>query len=501
MKSFDITALTWSVECENGGEAALRFEPATDGLRVYLTAAADAPTFARVKWAWRPSDDLRVLGDAWERSYADLGFLPITENDRDMPWYFAAADRHDTLCFGVRTQPSAFVSFRLDGGGLSATLDVRSGGCGVRLGGRELCLCEFVLREYPGADPVAALAEFCKALCPAPRPVSGPIFGSNDWYYAYGDNTGAQILRDAACQAELAEGLPARPYVVIDDGWELSSCRGPWLPNEKYGDMASLAAKMSDTGVLPGIWMRPLHNVAPCIPDDWRVPRGGKREYLDPTVPGVQALIRADIRRIRGWGFRLLKHDFTTFDLFGDWGRNFTRGAGNCTDWHFADRSRTNAEITLDLYRLIREEAGDMVVIGCNTISHLSAGLFELQRIGDDTSGRDWVRTRDYGVNTLAFRLCQHGAFYFADADCVGDVNGAIPWEKNRQWLDLLALSGTALFVSLPNMTPREKADVANAYRRLFEKHDLAPVDILSKTPSRWRLDGEEIVFDWSDPS
>ena len=52
------------------------------------------------------------------------------------------------------------------------------------------------------------------------------------------------------------------------------------------------------------------------------------------------------------------------------------------------------------------------------------------------------------GVNTLAFRGAQHGAFYVADADCVG-VTNAVPWALNRQWLDLLARSGTMLFVSL----------------------------------------------------
>ena len=101
-----------------------------------------------------------------------------------------------------------------------------------------------------------------------------------------------------------------------------------------------------------------------------------------------------------------------------------------------------------DLYRTIRSAAGDALVIGCNTVSHLSAGVFEICRIGDDTSGTEWARTRKMGVNTLAFRGAQHGAFYVADPDCVG-VTNAIPWSFNKQWLDLLARSGTMLFVSL----------------------------------------------------
>src|SRR6185503_13217619 len=110
--------------------------------------------------------------------------------------------------------------------------------------------------------------------------------------------------------------------------------------------------------------------------------------------------------------------------------------------------TRTTAEVIDELYGTIRTAAGTSFVIGCNTVSHLSAGHFEICRIGDDTSGTEWARTRKMGVNTLAFRGVQHGAFYVGDADCVG-VTTAVPWSFNRQWLDLLARSGTMLFVSL----------------------------------------------------
>ena len=50
-------------------------------------------------------------------------------------------------------------------------------------------------------------------------------------------------------------------------------------------------------------------------------------------------------------------------------------------------------------------------------LSHLAAGLVELQRTGDDTSGRDWARTKKMGVNTLAYRMPQNRAFYIDDPD------------------------------------------------------------------------------------
>jgi len=98
------------------------------------------------------------------------------------------------------------------------------------------------------------------------------------------------------------------------------------------------------------------------------------------------------------------------------------------------------------------------------TPSATSAGLFELQRIGDDTSGRDWNRVRNRGVNTLGFRAPQHGAFFAVDADCVALTEAeAIPWVHNGQWLDLLARSGTPLFISFKRgaLTAEQQKTVA----------------------------------------
>ena len=98
------------------------------------------------------------------------------------------------------------------------------------------------------------------------------------------------------------------------------------------------------------------------------------------------------------------------------------------SNWSFADRTRTNAEIILVLYRTLRYAAGNAVLLGCHTIGHLGAGLFEIQRTGDDTSGRVWERTRKMGVNTLAFRLPQNGTFFASDPDCAAHTENT-PWE------------------------------------------------------------------------
>jgi len=171
--------------------------------------------------------------------------------------------------------------------------------------------------------------------------------------------------------------------------------------------------------------------------------------------------------------------------------------------WAFADRSRTTAEIIQDFYREIHAGAGEnTLILGCNTIGHLAAGIFELQRVGDDTSGKDWNRTRKMGVNALAFRSPQNGAFFAIDADCVGQLTAdSIPWGMNRQWLDLLARSGTPLFISFSQRTIRP--DQVDALRAAFTaaaipQPSAEPLDWMQRqTPSRWRLDNQNTGFSW----
>ena len=106
------------------------------------------------------------------------------------------------------------------------------------------------------------------------------------------------------------------------------------------------------------------------------------------------------------------------------------------------------------------------------------------------------------GVNTLAFRGAQHGAFYVADADCVG-VTNAVPWSLNRQWLDLLARSGTMLFVSLaPDaLGAEQRRDLRAALALAANPQPLGePLDWQHTAwPTRWRLMNRERRFDWTN--
>lgn len=498
--AFDIKSFTSRIVCD-AETSDTTIETIVDGnkLDLYICAQNDKPRFVELHWGADTKDNILVLGDTWERSYGNLEFLKLKDNKRSMPWYFIATDKKTCFCFGVKTGCNSFVSFKYNKEGITALVDCRNGGNGVHLGGRKLHLATFIFVEYDNGNVFENLKDYCKKLCDNPILPKERIYGGNNWYYAYGKSNYKQIISDAKFQVELAEGIDNKPFQVIDDCWQPKKCAGPWRPNRKFKDMKKLADEIKELGARPGIWVRLLRNKDRAITKDMRFLRGKKRTYLDPTHPKTQEYIKADIKRIKSWGYELLKHDFSTFDLFASFGMDMDETITKVENWHFYDKTKTNAEIVLNFYKLIKETAGDMLIIGCNTISHLSAGLVHIYRTGDDTSGREWERTKVMGVNTLAFRLAQNETFYMCDADCVGILKNKVPWEKNSQWLHLLSYSNTPLFISCTNeITEEQKRDISKAYKVFDEPHQFKPIDIFdTRTPSKWEIDGKIVDYNW----
>ncbi|BDI30078.1 hypothetical protein CCAX7_21290 [Capsulimonas corticalis] len=481
----------------------LRATPSKDGLAIALAAPKSHVQRVRLRWSGVLPTDLRVMGDHWERSYGDLEWRGISP-ERVLPWYCATHGGDVTHAYGVRTQPGAFCFWQIDSSGVTLWLDVRSGGVGVALGERTLEVCHVVSREgKPAESPHQALKEFCVRMCPAPRLPSEPIYGYNDWYSMYGNATQKTALAAAHQIVDLSPTGANRPFVVIDGGWQPDGgCEGDVWDHGKaaYPDMPGLAAKIQEIGGRPGIWVRPLSTSA-ATKEVFRLKHNPA--VYDPTVPGTLEKVAADIARLRQWGYGLIKHDFSTFDILGRWG--FAMGAQLTDDaWTFAEGPRrTNAEIISALYRTIRTAAGDGLLLGCNTVGHLSAGLFEMSRIGDDTSGQKWERTRRMGVNTLAFRAAQHDTFHAIDPDAVG-LTRDVPWALNHQWLDLLARSGAAVFVSLPDetVTPEQAKALKAAFALAATLQPIGePLDWMTTTcPEQWRFESGHANYQWSEP-
>ena len=446
------------------------------------------------------SGNTLILCDAWERSYGDLqwkrangGFIA--------PWYFMAYENGITQCFGVKTQPNAICYWKYENNTLTLICDVRCGSNGVRVDG-EMFVAETVFESFEG-DAFGAGQKFCHAMCDNAIFPPAPVYGGNDWYCNYGSSNYEKIIEHTKIIAECSEGLENRPYMVIDGGWQMCFAGqfsnveifngGPWkYCNSKFRDMQKLAEEMQSMGVKPGIWFRPLIT-AEYIPDEYYIKdkNGNKFEddyvvrnkfhrTMDPSRPEILEKIADDVKTFVEWGYKLIKFDFSTYDIMRrmgmNWQEDFTED-----DWTFYDDTKTTAMVMKDLYRTIKEAAGDSaVIIGCNTVGHLGAGLFEMQRTGGDTSGFEWARTRKMGVNTLAFRMIQHGNFYHVDADCVG-IRRDIDWKQNKEWLDLLSVSGTPMFASVASDAYTD--EVREALTEAFKK---ASVNTIPAKPADW---------------
>ena len=482
-------------------------------LQVGLTAQQSAVKYLSFRWNFSPAErreGVRVWGDTWERGHGEIEWRGIVPH-RCMPWVCAVSNGSDadpdtvgrlTECFGVRVRPAALCFWQYDAAGVTLWCDVRCGGEGVLLGGRTVEVCSVVFGEYRDVSAFQALRQYYGTLCDDALLPPHKVYGSNNWYYAYGETSEQDILRDTELLVRCCEGLENRPYMVLDDGWQINRCDGPWdklCP--RFQDMKKLADTIRQKGARPGIWLRPLadreHQLD--LPDECRC--AWDNAYLDPSHPLVLQYVADTVRRlVCDWGYELIKHDFTTYDIFGCWG-------GECADklgadgWHFYDRSKTGAEIATELYRVILEAAdGKALILGCNVSGHLAAGLTHLNRTGGDTSGVDYERVRRYGVNTLAARMMQHEAFYHVDADCVGFA-GKIDPLLNARWARLLSHSGTPFFASpKPSCVDQETERLLReCYARAAKQADTAvPLDWMENLcPARWLINGKQVYFDW----
>jgi alpha-galactosidase len=455
-------------------------------------------THLQIRWESKRSEGLLSIGDAWERSYGDLEWR-ATVPERVMPWYFLTFDGERTHGYGVKTQPSAFCFWQLDTEGITLTIDLRNGGEATELGTRELLACTVVMRMGAKGETIwRAGQEFCKLMSPNPRLPKESIFGINDWNYAYGKNTSSGILRDADLVASLAPAGSVRPLAVIDDGWQ-DPARFPSMPD--------LASQIRKRRLRPGLWIRPLRAEA-TAPASWLLPdnrfgKGAPHDNLafDPTNPAALDEAMKTVRTTVQWGYEFIKHDFTTYELLGRWG-SAMHAETVSPGWHFHDRSRTNAEIIRDLYQAIRSAAGETIILGCNTVGHLAAGLFESQRIADDTSGHDWERTRRFGVNGLSHRIAQHRTFSHIDPDCVA-ITSDVGWRETSQWMDVVARSGTSLFFSPAPaaVTPEIKSAMKDALLLASQGSSGSPLHpTRGTTPTEWQFSSPrrvEKTYDW----
>ncbi|MGN1142423.1 MAG: hypothetical protein ACI4TF_14585, partial [Oliverpabstia sp.] len=318
---------------------------------IWLSSPHMAVKWVILRWNERLLSSGKVMGDAWERGYGNFEWRGISAN-RCMPWYFLAEYMGGFLGTGVMTNPSAMCFWQTDTAGITLYMDVRCGGQGVLLGERRLKMCSVIQRLYNSGNAFDAAKSFCSSLCPSPLIPKVPVYGSNNWYYAYGNTSQEDILRDTEYIARLTEKCSYRPYMILDDGWQERHQidgynGGPWRKgNERFPDMKKLASQMKKRGVNPGIWIRPLYDQVTKFPEEWKL---SHTKGLDPSHPDVIEHIKKDVETICKWGYELIKYDFVTYDIFGRWGFEMNPSV---TDggWHFYNTSMTSAEVVKKLY-------------------------------------------------------------------------------------------------------------------------------------------------------
>lgn len=102
----------------------------------------------------------------------------------------------------------------------------------------------------------------------------------------------------------------------------------------------------------------------------------------------------------------------------------------------------------------------------------------------------------------MGFRMIHHNTFYAADGDCVG-LTKAVPWAKNKQWMQLLAESSAPLFISAQEEATgaEQKAYIKQSFAAAAKPMPVAePLDWLQQQrPAKWKLNGKVVNFNWDE--
>ena len=450
----------------------------------------------------------KVYGEAWARcSHTWFIEWRAVMPHRPLPWLFYCKDDNGKIgCYGVKTGADCFAFWQLDSHGVTLVLNLTCGADGTDLKA-PLTACEIV--QYfsdDNANSFDVAKQFCSMLCEKPVLPKTPIFGVNNWYWAYGDISFDKILEETDYLIKMTDGVKHQPYEIIDDGWQYNrsaTCPyigGPWLPNERFGDMSKLVDEIHSRGAKAGIWFRPLLTMGN-IPKDAIIDKGDSGGLvLDPSHPFTLNYVAESAARIRSWGFDLIKHDFSTYDM----GIVPNESHNQLSDFikgnrHFYDRTKTTATIVKNLYKTIQNAVGDAEVIGCNTFGHLVAGIHSAQRVGNDTSGRSFEWTRKQGVNSM-MRLPQNETFFNVDPDCAAFTEKVDP-NLNLDFLEVCAITGMTTLASVtPGILTDEQISRINKIFKMADKNNLRyTIKNFDKNsnPDTFVGENDEKQYDW----
>lgn len=453
----------------------------------------------------------KVYGDQWERVGGDCfaewrSVMP----SRALPWFCYLRGEGRTACYGVKTGAECFAFWQTDTRGVTLFLNLCNGTRGTDIS-EPLVACEVVQYFSPeGEDVFVSARKFSHIMCETPILPKEPIFGVNNWYWAYGRISAESIKYETEYLMKMCEGTKHDPYMIIDDGWQMNRTYGnaayiggPWLPNDRFSDMAMVSETIHSKGAKSGLWFRPLLTLGDIPEKACLIKNQNGGVILDPSHPYTLERVERDAALIRSWGFDLIKHDFSTIDITGNHPLTGMRHTANiCTgDRNFFDNTKTTATIIKNFYKAVQTGAAGADVIGCNTISHLTAGIHSVYRVGDDTSGRSFEWTRRNGTNSV-MRLPLNDAFYRVDPDCAAFTD-KVDAELNLDYLEMCAVTGMTTLASVtPDILDEKQLKRINEIYRIADKDDkrygIVNYDRVANPEIFASEDGKEYVeYDW----
>lgn len=467
-------------ECGRVCDVQYSYEVGKNSAKVIVYPSGAPVKYLRLRFRGDLNFVEKVYGDQWERVGPDAyvewrSIMP----SRALPWFCYLIGGSRMGCYGVKTGADCFAFWQVDTRGITLFLNLCNGNRGTALKA-PIVACEVVqFFSEEGVDAFDFAKRFSGLLCDSPKLPKTPIFGVNNWYWAYGRISAESIMTETDYLMRMCSGTKNRPYMIIDDGWQYNRTYGdaayiggPWERcNSRMGDMRELSEMIRNKGAKAGLWFRPLLTLGD-IPDEARLSRsdhGGA--ILDPSHPYTLERVEMDAARIRDWGYDLIKHDFSTIDITG---LGTLTGERNTADLFKGDRkmfdnTKTSATVIKELYSAIQRGAGEADVIGCNTVSHLTAGIHSVYRTGCDTSGRSFEWTRRNGTNSV-MRLPLNDRFYKADPDCAA-FTARVDAELNLDYLEMCAITGmTSLASVTPDILTEAQLERINAIYRTADE-------------------------------
>jgi len=330
-------------------------------------------------------------------------------------------------------------------------------------------------------DPMGKYIEAVARENEVKLPSDVPV-GWCSWYQFYAKVAAEDIEKNMQFVLDKQEELPVQ-LIQIDDGFETQV--GDWFTfkNTFKQGMKSLADKIFQEGLIPGLWLAPfaVHPKSKLMKEhpDWilRNKRGKPVNAgygwgtlftgLDLTVPDALAYAVSTVRiASQEWGYPYLKLDFLyTAALEGQ----------------YSDETLTRAQVMRRGMQAIRDAVGPNVfLLGCGAPLGSVIGLVDANRIGPDVSG-EWAphpfgnlakMSNEYSVpcarnsiRNIITRANLNRQWWVNDPDCLLiRAKMGLKLEEVRSLASVIALSGGSLLLSdnLPDL-PVERMRIAES--------------------------------------